>query len=290
MNLTINEVTKKFGKKKALNCFCSSLDNGVYGLLGPNGAGKTTLINIIAGILRPDFGTVKFNEIDTQKLGQEYLDKIGYLPQNPLFYKKFKAREFLLYMCAIKGIPKRDSEARTDELLKMVNLWEERSKKIGAFSGGMKQRLGIAQSLLNDPDVIILDEPTAGLDPKERIRFRNIISNLSATKIILLATHIVSDIEYIASEVILIKDGNVIKQDKPTNLFDNIKDKVWSIKVDEVELANVLEKYNISNAVFENGMYTLRIVSDNPPTKEAVNINPNLEDVYMYYFRELTDQ
>lgn len=286
MKLTIERITKKFGNKKVLNDFSITLENGIYGLLGPNGAGKTTLINVIVGILKPDLGTVKFNEINIQKLGLDYLDKIGYLPQSPLFYKNFKAREFLLYMCAIKGIPKAESEARTEELLKMVNLWEERNKKVGAFSGGMKQRLGIAQVLLNDPDIIILDEPTAGLDPKERIRFRNIISKLSTMKIILLATHIVSDIEYIANEVILIRNGKLIKQDKPTNLIKNMKDKVWEIKVNETEIADILEKYNISNAVFEDEVYNLRIVSDTKPSKEAININSNLEDVYIYNFRE----
>lgn len=289
VKLTIDEVTKQFGKKKALNSFSAKLENGVYGLLGPNGAGKTTLINIIVGLLQPDSGRVKLNDIETKKLRQKYLDTLGYLPQSPKFYKNFRAREFLLYMCAIKGISKLHSETRTDELLKMVNLWEERNKKIGAFSGGMKQRLGIAQALLNDPDVLILDEPTAGLDPKERIRFRNIISKLSSTKIVLLATHIVSDVEYIAKEVILIKDGNVIKQDKPTNLLRGMKDKVWSVKVEEMEIADTLLKYNISNAVFDNEIYTLRIISDTPPTKESINITPNLEDVYIYYFREGID-
>ncbi|WMJ80050.1 ABC transporter ATP-binding protein [Clostridium sp. MB40-C1] len=286
MNLIMDKIMKQFGKKKALNSFSANLERGVYGLLGTNGAGKTTLINIIVGILQPDIGEVKFNEVNIQKLGVNYLDKIGYLPQNPRFYKNFKAGEFLFYMCAIKGISKADSETRTEEVLKMVNLWEERNKKVGAFSGGMKQRLGIAQALLNDPDIIILDEPTAGLDPKERIRFRNIISKLSSTKIILLATHIVSDIEYIAKEVILIKDGNIVKQDKPTNLLNNMREKVWSVNVNKIQMANMLEKYSISNAVFENEMYTLRIISDDKPTNEAVNINPNLEDVYIYYFKE----
>lgn len=286
MKLNIDKITKQFGNKKALDSFSTTLENGVYGLLGPNGAGKTTLINIIVGILKADTGEVKFNEVDIQTLGANYLDRIGYLPQSPTFYKNFKAMEFLLYMCAIKGISKSDSEVRTEKVLKMVNLWDERFKKVGAFSGGMRQRLGIAQALLNDPDVIILDEPTAGLDPKERIRFRNIISKLSSTKVILLATHIVSDIEYIAKEVILIKEGKVIKQAKPTELIKDMREKVWSINVNEGEITNVLERYNISNAVFEDEIYKIRIVSDEKPTKEAVNINPNLEDVYIYYFKE----
>lgn len=287
MKLTIDKVTKKFGKKNVLNNFSVNLENGVYGLLGPNGAGKTTLINIIVGISQPDSGTVRLNELDTKKLGQKYSGKIGYLPQNCRFYKNFKAREFLLYMCTIKGLTKNDSESRSDQLLKMVNLWNDRNKKIGAFSGGMKQRLGIAQALLNDPDILILDEPTAGLDPKERIRFRNIISKLSSTKIVLLATHIVSDVEYIANEVILIKDGSVIIQDKPINLIKSIRNKVWGVNANEREVVNIIEKYNISNAVCENEKYILRIISENPPIEGAINITPNLEDVYIYYFSEV---
>jgi ABC-2 type transport system ATP-binding protein len=286
MTLTINGVTKLFGEKKALDSFSTTLDNGVYGLLGPNGAGKTTLINTVVGILQPDSGVIKFNDINIKKLGQKYIEKIGYLPQSPQFYKSFKAREFLLYMCAIKGMTKVDSETRTDDLLKMMNLWDERNKKIGAYSGGMKQRLGIAQALLNDPDVIILDEPTAGLDPKERIRFRNIISKLSSTKIVILATHIVSDVEYIAKDVILIKNGVMISQNKPTDLLKDLKDKVWIVNALEDEVSGILENYNISNAAFDGEKYILRVVSDTPPTADAVNINPNLEDVYINYFRE----
>ena len=289
VKLTIEEITKQFGRKKVLDKCSAVLENGIYGLLGPNGAGKTTLISIIVGILQPDFGVIKLNGIETKKHEKKYLDKLGYLPQNPRFYKSFKAREFLLYMCAIKGISKFESERKADELLKMVNLWEERNKKIGAFSGGMKQRLGIAQALLNDPEVIILDEPTAGLDPKERIRFRNIISKLSSNKIILLATHIVSDVEHIAKEVILLKDGS-IRQDKPANLLNGIKDKVWNVKVNEIEITDMLKKNNICNAAFDNGIYTLRMVSDVPPDKNAVSIAPNLEDVYIYYFSEVAGQ
>lgn len=287
MEVNIHNITKKFGQKKALNNFSANLTPGIYGLLGPNGAGKTTLINILVGILNPDVGFVKFNGEDIKKLGVKYLEQIGYMPQSPQFYKNFKGKEFLMYMSAIKGIDKSKSEERADELLKMVNLWEERNKKIGAYSGGMRQRLGIAQALLNDPDILVLDEPTAGLDPKERIRFRNILSKLSSNKVVLLATHIVSDIEYIAKEVILIKNGSVIKQDKPSSLIKSIKDKVWIINVDEEHISKTLEHYNITNAAFDEEFYKLRIISDIPPREDAVNINPNLEDVYMYYFREM---
>lgn len=289
MEVIINNITKIFGQKKALNNFSADLTPGIYGLLGPNGAGKTTLINILVGILNPDVGIIKVDGKDITKLGPKYLERIGYMPQNPQFYKNFKGKEFLLYMSAIKGLDKSKSEERSDELLKMVNLWDERNKKIGAYSGGMKQRLGIAQALLNDPDILVLDEPTAGLDPKERIRFRNIISKLSSSKIVLLATHIVSDIEYIAKEVILIKNGSVINQDKPSSLIKSIKDKVWTINVDEAHISKTLEHFNITNSAFDEDIYKLRIISDIKPQEDAININPNLEDVYMYYFREMVN-
>ena len=209
--LEFKNVTKKYGAKYALKGFTATLKNGVYGLLGPNGAGKTTLINILAGILPPTAGDVLCDGVSTQKLNLDFISRVGYLPQHPVFYKDFRAREFLHYMCAVKDIPKKEAEKRTEELLEIVNLADEAEKKIGAYSGGMRQRPGIAQAMLNDPELLILDEPTSGLDPKERIRFRNIISKLSADRIVILATHIVSDIEYIANEVILLKKGELLR-------------------------------------------------------------------------------
>lgn len=286
MSLKINNITKVYNKKKALNNFTAEMTNGVYGLLGPNGAGKTTIINIIVGITQQNSGAVEYNGTDIRSLGTEYLDKIGYLPQNPRFYKNFKAEEFLMYMCALKGINKVKSRERVCELLKMVNLWEERNKKIGSYSGGMKQRIGIAQAMLNDPAVLILDEPTAGLDPKERIRLRNLISKLSSKRIVLLATHIVADIEYIAKQVILLKAGNVIKIDKPVNLINSIDRRVWKVEVEESEINAYMDKYNISNIIQRGNIYELRIVNETPPKSTSVNMLPNLEDVFLYYFEE----
>lgn len=211
---------------------------------------------------------------------------IGYLPQYPRFYKDFTAQEFLLYMAAMKGLDTKYAPTRIEELLEQVNLSEHKNKKIGAFSGGMRQRLGIAQAILNDPEILILDEPTAGLDPKERVRFRNIISKLSSDRIIILATHIVSDVECVAKEVILLKEGKLLHKASPLSLQTAMMGKVWSLQVDESEMEQYMERYVIANAAAEEGKYSLRIISDDKPHKEAVPESPRLEDVYLYYFGE----
>lgn len=288
MSLQINEVTKIYGKKKALDHFSCTLSNGVYGLLGPNGAGKTTLINIIAGILRPTSGEILFNGESTGRMGTRFLDRIGYLPQYPRFYKNYKAIEFLEYMCALKGIPPKIGRQRREYVLEMANLSDERNKKVGSYSGGMRQRLGIAQAMLNDPDILILDEPTAGLDPKERIRFRNLISRLSSDRTILLATHIVPDVEYISEEVILLGGGAKIAQERAADLMDKIAGKVWDVVADNDEtVQQYMERYSISNVVRHEDGYHLRIISDIRPADHAALQTPALEDVYLYYFGEV---
>lgn len=285
MELRLEGISKKY-KKYALKNFSATLTDGVYGLLGPNGAGKTTLISIITGILPYDEGEIYCNNIPTRNLKSDFISKIGYLPQYQTFYKNFKAREFLHYMCAIKDIPKKESLERTEELLEMVNLSDEAEKKIGSYSGGMRQRLGIAQAMLNDPELLILDEPTAGLDPKERIRFRNIISKFSSNRIIILATHIVSDIESIAKEVIILKEGELLAKSTPSELTSAINEKVYSMTTDEKNISALMDKFTISNIQFENGVYTLRVVDENRPDYNAVNISPNLEDVFLFHFGE----
>ena len=208
MELVIDRLTKQFQNKVAVDRVSLRLNNGVYGLLGTNGAGKTTLMRMLCGILQPTSGTITFDGMDVREEG--YRAILGYLPQDFGYYPEFTAMDFLLYMAALKGLPKRSAKRRANELLELVGLQDMGRKKIKTFSGGMKQRLGIAQALLNDPKLLILDEPTAGLDPKERVRFRNLIQQLGKDSIVLLSTHIVSDIEHIADEVLMMKDGTLI--------------------------------------------------------------------------------
>lgn len=284
MILEIKNVSKQYPKTLALDQFSAELTSGLYGLLGPNGAGKTTLISIITTLLSQSSGSVLYNGKSVG--GRDYMKIIGYLPQYPRFYKDFTAQEFLLYMAAMKGLDTKYAPTRVEELLEQVNLSEHKNKKIGAFSGGMRQRLGIAQAILNDPEILILDEPTAGLDPKERVRFRNIISKLSSDRIIILATHIVSDVECVAKEVILLKEGKLLHKASPLSLQTAMMGKVWSLQVDESEMEQYMERYVIANAAAEEGKYSLRIISDDKPHKEAVPESPRLEDVYLYYFGE----
>lgn len=284
MILEIKNVSKQYPKTLALDQFSAELTSGLYGLLGPNGAGKTTLISIITTLLSQSSGSVLYNGKSVG--GRDYMKIIGYLPQYPRFYKDFTAQEFLLYMAAMKGLDTKYAPTRVEELLEQVNLSEHKNKKIGAFSGGMRQRLGIAQAILNDPEILILDEPTAGLDPKERVRFRNIISKLSSDRIIILATHIVSDVECVAKEVILLKEGKLLHKASPLSLQTAMTGKVWSLQVDESEMEQYMERYVIANAAAEEGKYSLRIISDDKPHKEAVPESPRLEDVYLYYFGE----
>lgn len=212
MELVIDRVAKQFQNKIAVDNISLRLEKGVYGLLGANGAGKTTLMRTICGILRPDRGTITLNGYDVSM--EEYRDLLGYLPQDFGYYPDFSGRDFLLYMAALKGLGRKQARRKSDELLELVSLGEAAGKKIKTYSGGMKQRLGIAQALLNDPQLLVLDEPTAGLDPKERVRFRNLIAEAGKESIVLLSTHIVSDVEHIADQVLVMKEGQLIYQEK----------------------------------------------------------------------------
>ena len=286
MELQLSHITKQYRSKTALSDASLTLGRGVYALLGPNGAGKTTMIRIITGLNSPTSGTVTYRGRPVRMSDAEYAGKIGYLPQYPRFYRNFRADEFLRYMAVMKGIKKQHIKSLVPALLEKVNLTPDAKRYIGEFSGGMRQRLGIAQALLNDPEILILDEPTAGLDPKERIRFRSMISQLSENRIVLLATHIVSDVESIAKEVILLNSGTVLQVTPPGALLERMRGKVWTALCDSAQLEPMMQRFCISNAAVHGEQYLVRIVSDTKPTDSAEPAQPNLEDAYLYYFGE----
>lgn len=286
MELKISSLTKQYKNKIVVNDFTTVFKPGIYGLLGANGAGKTTLMRMLCGILKPTSGQVIFNNQDVVELGESYRGVLGYLPQDFGYYPNFTAAKFLLYVAALKGIEGKYAHLKIQELLNIVGLEKEADKKIKSFSGGMKRRLGIAQALLNDPKILILDEPTAGLDPKERVRFRNLISSFSKDKIILLSTHIVSDIEYIANEILVMKDGQIIHEGSPVEILTIIKDYVYEVSIPNQLVDEYSARYNVVN-LRNNGSETiLRIVSNNKLAINAKNVEPTLEDLYLYYFAQ----
>lgn len=290
LELTIENLSKCYADKFAVNNISFSLNQGVYGLLGPNGSGKSTLMRMLVDLLKPTSGRILLDEEDIQLMGDDYRDKLGYLPQDFGVYKNFTAHRFLLYMAALKGIERKKAEIKIDELLKFVNLEDVKNKKIKTFSGGMKQRIGIAQSLLNNPHVLILDEPTTGLDPNERIRFRNMLSEISSDRIVLLSTHIVSDLEYIAKEVLVMKKGQLIRQASSVELIKEMEGIAWSIKAKESELSELKQHYLISNILRTGDEITVKVLSSNTPMQGSTPISPDLEDYYLYHFKEEASQ
>ena len=287
MELEIKNLTKKYGEITALNDFNIRMSNGIYGLLGPNGAGKSTLMNLLTDNVKRTSGKILYNNKEILSMGKDFRKLIGYMPQQQGYYEDLSARAFLLYMALLKGMKRREAKRKVDELLEIVNLTDSAHKKLGSFSGGMKQRALIAQALLNDPKILILDEPTAGLDPKERIRIRNFISEIAGSKIVILATHVVSDIEFIAKEVMLLKQGQLIACDTTDNLLNRIENMVCEVTVHDGEVEQFEKKYNVSN-IFRNGDKVIaRVVSDNLPAEfEKQIVRPNLEDLYLYFFGE----
>lgn len=286
MELQLQHLHKKYGTKAAVDNVSINLNPGVYGLLGANGAGKTTLMRMICGVLKPTSGNIRLDGKTIQELGEQYYTHLGYMPQDFGFYSDFTAREFMLYMAAVKGLNKKSAKIRTEELLELVNLRDVSDKKIKSFSGGMKQRLGIAQAELNDPDILILDEPTAGLDPKERVRFRNIISDFAKDKIVILSTHIVSDVSYIADIILMMKQGKILLQEPMAMVTDSIRGKVWEIQEDEREAAKYSQNLRVVNLHHEGNQVHLRIVEDNAPAPDARSVEPSLEDLFLYHFSE----
>ena len=291
MILEINSISKTYknGGVKALDNFSLTLTPGVYGLLGPNGAGKSTLMNIITDNIKSDTGNITLDNTDVFSMGKSYRDILGYMPQQQGLYDDFTAKRFLWYFAALKGLSKDIAKERIPYLLELVSLTNDASKKLGNFSGGMKQRILIAQALLNDPKILILDEPTAGLDPKERVRIRNFISEIALDKIVIFATHVVSDIEYTAKELIFLKKGRLLIQGNPSDIINTYSNKVWQIHTKSENLLKIQNNYLVSNIVGEqSGEICIKIVSDSCPIEyQAISAPTTLEDVYLYLFNEI---
>jgi len=284
VNLASENLGKKFGSFHAVKDFSFTFTEGICGLIGPNGSGKTTLMRMLVDILRPTSGRVLFNGTDIAILDERYRDVLGYLPQHFGMYRHFSAEKFLYYMAALKGLPTEQARKKTDELLELLNLKDVKKKQIGAFSGGMKQRLGIAQALLNNPRVLILDEPTAGLDPNERVRFRNLITQISGKRIVLLSTHIVSDVENTATQVLFMKEGSILKSGSPEALVKELVGKVWSVTVPDAALISLRKLYKVGNMNRKNGNLEVKVISDEKPFPDALLVQPTLEELYLSYF------
>ncbi|ETT32266.1 MULTISPECIES: ABC transporter ATP-binding protein [unclassified Paenibacillus] len=285
MELVLDKLTKQFGRKTAVDQMSIQMQAGVYGMLGANGAGKTTLMRMICGVLKPTQGSVYLDGRTLEDLGENYRSALGYLPQDFGYYPDFTAKDFMLYVAALKGISPQDARIRSSELLAMVGLTEVSAKKIRTFSGGMKQRLGIAQAVLNDPRILVLDEPTAGLDPKERVHFRNLIANFAKDKIVILSTHIVSDLEYISDTILMIKDGKLLINRPADRIAHEMDGKVWRCVLQKKEAEAASRSFCVANLHHgEDDRVVLRVLSDTIPMEGALNEAPTLEDLYLYHF------
>lgn len=291
MELKVTQLTKQYGLKTAVDHLDITLSNGVYGLLGANGAGKTTLMRLLCNIQTPTFGKITLDGKDISVLGERYRNLLGYLPQHFRYYPDFTAWDFLMYVATLKGLSEKQAKNKTSELLEAVDLSKEGHHKIKTFSGGMKQRLGIAQAMLNNPRILILDEPTAGLDPKERVRFRNLISAFSKDRIVILSTHIVSDVEFIAEEIIMMKAGRVLHFGRPQEITEEIEGYVWECMVPTRYAEQYSGTLNVSNLRnIENECTVLRVISESKPMENAVQVKPTLEDLYLFYFKGVNEE
>ncbi|MGM9641656.1 MAG: ATP-binding cassette domain-containing protein [Eubacteriales bacterium] len=302
MKLTINNVSKSYGSNKALQHFTADLEPGIYALLGPNGSGKSTLMNIITDNLKSDEGEILFSDggeaENILKMGVRFREKLGFMPQYPGMYPNFSIERFMWYMAALKDVgaylkgraKKQYVKTEIENILKAVELDDIPRRKIGALSGGMKQRLALAQAVLGNPSVLILDEPTAGLDPKQRIAIRNFISRIAFDKIVIIATHVVSDVEFIARDVIMLKKGVIVDNAPPAELVRKIEGKVWNLTAPESDVVALQQKYRVTNITRDDktGDAILRVISDEEPIssdgRPATAVAPTLEDYYLYVF------
>ena len=286
MKLTLDRLSKNFRNIIAVDNVSAELTPGVYGFLGANGAGKTTLMQMVCGIVAPTSGEVLVNGKNNLRLGEKFRDVLGYLPQEFGYTPGFSAKDFMLYIASIKGLDPHFAKRKTNDLLALVNLEDAANHKIRTFSGGMKRRLGIAQALLNDPEILILDEPTAGLDPKERAYFRNIISEMANGKIIIISTHIVSDIEYISDQILIMKKGRLILQGSAESLLPEVDGMVWNVTIPQNEWIHFEAHNNIVNSHNQGTVIEARVISSERPTEEAVAVVPTLEDLYLKCFAD----
>ena len=286
MTLTISGISKSYGTNLALNNFTSTLDAGIYALLGPNGSGKSTLMNILTDNLKADSGEITYDGENILDMGVRFREKLGFMPQYPGLYPNFTVERFMWYMAALKGLSKAESMQQIPEILAAVELDDVPKRKIGALSGGMKQRLTLAQAVLGDPEILILDEPTAGLDPKQRIAIRNYISKIAFNKIVLIATHVVPDIEFIAKDIIMLKKGVIVDNASPHELVKKIDGGVWLVPCAESEVQAMQDKFRVTNIARDEqtGEVLLRVLADVMPTERARMVAPTLEDYYLYVF------
>lgn len=286
MELTLKNLTKRYGSFTAVSGLNYTMQNGVYGLLGVNGAGKTTLMRMICTLMKPTQGCITCDGRDIFEMGGEYRRLIGYLPQEFGYYPDLSAREYLMYIAAIKGLKTAVAKDRTEKLLKKVGLENTGKKRLKTFSGGMIRRMGIAQAMLNDPKILVLDEPTAGLDPKERIRFRNLISELAANRMVLLSTHIVSDLEFISNRIVLMRKGMFSFVGTPEEVVDSISDKVWSCTIEKDELNKYMKLFPIANVKSESKGLEIRVIAETRPDTRAEKEQATLQDAFLFYFDE----
>lgn len=283
MKLTITDLTKRYSKKAVVDHVNLELRPGIIGLLGPNGAGKTTLIRLLCDLITPDEGAVLLDGENIRALGEEYRDILGYLPQKVGYYPWFSAEKYLMYIATLKGLSPSDAERKTASLLEQVGLYDERKKRLVAYSGGMLQRIGIAQALLNDPKILILDEPTAGLDPQERIRFRTMIAGLARDRIVILSTHIVSDVEHIATEVVMLRSGTIVAHDTMEHIRNTLTGKVFTVTVEAAEVSAWQKRYPVSNMQPVGSRILLRLISPDGIPDGTMAVEPDLEDAYLAY-------